>query len=470
MIVLDADRAILPDGDDLRVCPARVTIDGAMITHVEPLPQGPAPAGADRLAAPWVLAPAFVDAHTHLALHALRGAASTAASAGNLVEDVFFQVERAMTPDDIRALSRVGALEALLAGTAVVHDHYYAADAVLDASHDVGLAAIVAPALQDLDGPGMHDHDAVLALTAALDARPELAARGSGVMVGPHATDTVSTALLRRIVDLATARDLPIHLHVAQSLDEVARAAHHGTTPLGRLAADGLLDAGPRWQLVHGLFLTDGDLARLDPSRHALVACPRAWARFGFPAPVHRWRDAGVPILAGSDAAASNDAFGVQGELAPLAALWTADTAATAAHDAWRHNAGPAHAASAWDHRRARHAARPRAAALFRAATDLPGHIHPRLQSGRIAAGHLAHLALWDTSHPALWPGDDPVSGLVFGRPAGALHHLMVAGRWVGERGHFAASVLAAARDAGWIDEATARRRALLDRAGVATV
>ena len=78
-----------------------------------------------------LITPAFVDAHTHLALSVLRGLEIPRAHHGNLVEEFFFGVEKEMTADDVRAFVRMGAYEALLHGTGLVWDHYYHGDSVI---------------------------------------------------------------------------------------------------------------------------------------------------------------------------------------------------------------------------------------------------------------------------------------------------------------------------------------------------
>ncbi len=460
--VLYAPQALIdPTPDDNRTTPHRVsaliTIDPPHLTAVEIAPTA-VPDGADVLPDHLLLTPAFVDAHTHLTLHALRGVTTARAAAGNLVEDVFFRVESHLTPDDIRAFTRVGGLEAMLSGTAVVHDHFYAGRSVAEGLRDIGLAGLVAPALQDLSGPGAGGWEQALDDTAALDDDDALHAVGIGAMVGPHATDTVSDRLWRKAAELAEARSLPGHAHLAQSPDEHARAVATGArSAFDRLDRTHALAAGPGWQLVHGLYLDGQDLDGLAEHAPVMVACPRSWARFGFPADVVGWKDRGLRIAVGSDAAPSNDAMVVQAELAALDALWPAAVPQALP----LHARGPA--------RRALHGRRPDDAMLWRAATSRPGAIHPRLRSGRIAAGHLAHLAVWDTRHPALWPGDDVLQTLVHGRPAPALAQLMVAGRWRGPRGVdvFGAHVLGEDRVQAWIAEATQRRRALWARAGI---
>lgn len=448
MTVLRSQRVVLPEAP-LRVAPADVHVEGAWITHVGP-PEGP----CDEDLGDALLAPAFVDPHVHLALIGLRGLAVDTAADGNMVEDLFFRIESRLTREDVRAFARMGALEAVRHGTAAVWDHYYFADAVLDALRDVGLGGVVAPALQDLAGPGKDGWRDALDLTEALAAEP-LAEGGHGVALGPHATDTVSDTLWAAVAGRAEALDLPVHVHVAQSPEEVARARAHGhATPLERLAATGALAAGPSWLLVHGLFLADRDLVRLDRARHTLVVCPSAQGHFGFPAAVGAWTAAGVPWTVATDAACANDAHDLRRELGLLASWRVADVAARPA--AARFRATGEGADAVWADRqrlRAGRAAWTTPEGLLRRAWETTGRLHPQLPSGRVAPGHLAHLAVWDVDDATFWPGVDPLRALVFGSVGTALRGVMASGRWVRPDPD---EVVA------WREEAEARRRALV--------
>ena len=80
-----------------------------------------------------LLFPTLVNSHTHLAMGALRGITDGDAFTGNVVEDLFFRLEVALEPEDVRAFVRMGCWEALLAGTGSVWEHYYFGDAIADA-------------------------------------------------------------------------------------------------------------------------------------------------------------------------------------------------------------------------------------------------------------------------------------------------------------------------------------------------
>lgn len=413
-----------------------------------------------------LVSPAWVNAHTHLAMSSLRGVGGDGARRGNVVEDLWFRIESQLTPQDVRAFARMGALECLLCGTGAVFDHYYHASAVAQALLDVGLEGVVAPTLQDLAGPGASAWEEALDTTASLD--DDLALRASGVVVavGPHATDTVSDELWQRAVALAVERNLPVHVHVAQSFEEVERACAAGhESPVARLRAVGQLDKVPRTMLVHGIYTTTSDIDSLDPQRVVHVHCPASQAQFAHPAALARWTR--IPIALGTDAGACNDGMNVQRELLLLAHS-----------DAWRtthneplHELLDTHVAEGTsriaEHRLkvfSERESRARPWSVLRAVGAIPGGVHPRLPVGEIVVGARASLAVWDPQHPALWPARDPLRALAFGDAVSALHSLIIGGRIIGEVGAVRA-ILAQPEVRAWRQEADQRLAALLDRA-----
>lgn len=394
-----------------------------------------------------LVTPTFVNGHTHLAMAAFRGVGSLAARRKNVVEDLFFRLEQDLTGEEVRAFTRLGAYESLLAGVGTVFDHYYQGEAVAEALRDVGVTGVVAPTLQDLAGPGCRGHQAALDATVAIDESARFRAAGVVAAVGPHATDTVSLELWRRSVDLATARDLPIHAHAAQSGEELRRALdRHGTTPLGWLHREGILASSARLLLVHGIHVTERDLLHLDPERHTLGFCPFSQMEFCFPAAIARWHGARVPFLVASDCAASNDSMNVQKELrfvsgmGLLAATFSAAEARFAAGsgtlpDAAAVDLSRTSAFDAWTELRDPEA-------LLSTVWSVPGRLHPALPCGAIEPGCLANLLVLDPNHPTLWPVHDPLRALTMGDVAPAIDWLMLRGEFIGRRGDFHRSVL----------------------------
>eukprot|EP00292_Cryptomonas_paramecium_P010664 CAMPEP_0113673914 /NCGR_PEP_ID=MMETSP0038_2-20120614/7116_1 /TAXON_ID=2898 /ORGANISM="Cryptomonas paramecium" /LENGTH=331 /DNA_ID=CAMNT_0000590413 /DNA_START=95 /DNA_END=1087 /DNA_ORIENTATION=+ /assembly_acc=CAM_ASM_000170 len=262
-----------------------------------------------------MLCPAFVNTHTHLAMNAMRGVTTARDMAGNVVEDVFFRVEGSLTADDVRAFTRMGCYEAVLAGVGACFDHYYFGEAVAAAMAEVGMSGAVAPTLQDLSGPGLvlGGWEAALEQTLSIHRDPALRDRGIVAALGPHATDTVSPKLWSVIVENAERENIPIHVHVAQSHDEFRRAHDRsGLSPVGILERDGVLGSRASLLLIHAMFLSNQDLDKLSPERHTLGICPSSSVQFGFPCDVAAWRARGLGVAVGTDASCSSDQMNVQ--------------------------------------------------------------------------------------------------------------------------------------------------------------
>ncbi len=473
-------RVALRDGERLGVEPAGILVEAGHIQAVWPL--DPEPGGVDALAVragarlvdfgDRLVTPAFVNAHTHLALGALRGVALERATAGNMVESLFYRVEAAMSASDIRAFARVGAFESLLSGVGLVWDHYYEGEAVAEALLDVGLAGVVAPTLQDLGGPGADGADAALAATEALATSGRHATRGVFAAVGPHASDTVSDPLWKKAVDLALRLRLPVHAHVAQSVEEVRRAQErHGVGPVGHLARLGVFEAIPSGVWAHGLYASREDLGHLARPNQALVYCPYSQLLFGFPARVAEWSEAGVLWAVATDCAASNDSMNVQKELRFVDGQRTVGTAFTPEYERFLESGQLADAERVWARRQAfaADAGSPeggtdRAASLLSRVWSVPGRLHPGFVAGEIAPGALANLLVFERDHPATWPEHAPFRTLALGDPCPALHAMVVMGRTIGEPGDFHRSLIRSEPYTSAVTEASDRLVRLLER------
>lgn len=413
--------------------------------------------------------PTFVNAHTHLAMSFFRGFEVEDSTRGNMIEDLFYHVEGKLTYDDVRAFTRMGAYESLLAGVGFVWDHYYFGEAVAEGIADVGLAGVVAPALQDVFGPGVSWLDAQMESTRTIAGSSRLKERGIFAAFGPHATDTVSPALWKRILDGAQQANLPLHMHLAQSIEEW-RTAHDGGggSPFGLLQRAGVMDSTVPSLFVHGIFLSRAELELLARrSGSALAFCPFSQLVFQFPAAVREWEEVGIPWALATDCVASNDSMNVQKEMRYVAGLanqrvtysyeytkFLQEGGAAAVNDTALRRAGQQEESQRWSD----------AGFLLKRVTTAIGDLHPQVKVGRLAPGCLANLAVWDSEHPSFWPGARDLRALTMGDTLGALKNMMVAGRWLGRGENLQSELLGTAEYRDAVREATQRLTALQRR------
>lgn len=219
----------------------------------------------------------FVIAHHHLYSALALGMPFPARAPRTFVETlqrIWWNLDRALDADMVRASALAGGLEAARCGATFVIDHHSSPNAVsgsLDiiaaALDEIGLSHLLCVELSDRDGAG--PRDAGLRETARyLQSRPGL--------VGLHASFTVSDALLERAVTLAGRYRTGLHVHVAEAeSDEVHCERRHGRRVLQRFAAAGVLDS-PRTLLAHGLYLDRRERAIFRRSRAWLVQNPES--------------------------------------------------------------------------------------------------------------------------------------------------------------------------------------------------
>jgi 5-methylthioadenosine/S-adenosylhomocysteine deaminase len=153
--------------------------------------------------------------------------------------------------------------------------------------------------------------------------------------LAPHAPYTVSNGTFERIATLAAQLDLPIHVHLHETRDEIEESIRqHGVRPLERLHRLGLL--GPNLIAVHAVHL-ETDEIRLLASHGATVAhCPTSNMKLASGiAPVARMAELGLRTGLGTDGAASNnrlDLFHEMRHAALLAKAFSGDVTALDAH------------------------------------------------------------------------------------------------------------------------------------------
>lgn len=379
----------------------------------------------------WLLTPAFVNAHTHIAMNFFRGVSFS--NAKNMMEDIFFKLESRLTHQDVRAFSRMGAFENLSNGVACVWDHYYYGNAIAEAMADVGLSGVVAPTIQDIAGPGKHTWKRSLKETFDISNSVEFQKKGIFAALGPHATDTVSPQLWAEILQMAKKYNLPIHCHLAQSAEEAKRSLKlHRKSPVELLESLDILD----WKhnlWAHGIYITKSDLSLLVRKKQTIAFCPFSQVIFQFPAHIQEWEKAKLNWVIGTDCSASNDSMNLQKEMRFVAGLssvkMTYSTTTQRLQDSLTYKNILAveqlqKENQLWNKRFES------GENLLKKTFSNSENIHPKAKFGKIEQGHFANIIAWDTNHPSFWPGTEVVRTLAYGDTTNAIANLMVAGEW----------------------------------------
>jgi cytosine/adenosine deaminase-related metal-dependent hydrolase len=193
--------------------------------------------------------PGLVCAHHHLYSALARGMPAPPATPNDFAEilqQVWWRLDTALDLDMLRASARLGAVEALLAGTTGIVDHHESPnaiegslDVIADACAEVGVRVACAYGVTDRHGPDG-------AARGLAENERFLRAGGRG-LVGVHAAFTCTDETLAAAAGLARDLGVGVHIHVAEGPPDATAGER-----LARLAADD-------WLLVHCVQL-DRDL------------------------------------------------------------------------------------------------------------------------------------------------------------------------------------------------------------------
>jgi 5-methylthioadenosine/S-adenosylhomocysteine deaminase len=362
----------------------------------------------------------------------------------------------------------MGAYECLLNGVGFVWDHYYFGRATANALQQVGLAGVVAPTLQDLAGPGIKWLERQWDETHHIASHDDFANAGIFAAYGPHATDTVSTDLWKRIAKEAKQTELPIHTHLAQSQEEYLKVfSREGKSPVQYLKNIGLLEKETAGLFVHGIFISKDELPLLATNNKALVFCPFSQLIFQFPAAVAEWEKAGVRWTVATDCVASNDSMNVQKELRYVAGLANMGVTYSPEHQRFLNTSGTESAKNVGDFRSSQQDLSMKfsdSEFLLQKLFLTSESLHPKFRVGRLSAGSLANLIVWDNTHPSMWPATQNLRTLAMGDTTQAIHNMMVAGKWVGKDGNFHNSLVHSSEYESSLREAEERLNALKNR------
>jgi 5-methylthioadenosine/S-adenosylhomocysteine deaminase len=349
-----------------------------------------------------VLIPGLINAHTHSPMVLLRGLADDLPLMSWLTQHIWPAEQRWVNPEFVLAGTRLAALEMLRSGTTCFNDMYFYPEVTARAAGEAGMRALVGMIVVDFPTAYAEAAEEYLSKGLALHERY----RHHGLIrtaFAPHAPYSVADAALTRVRTLADELEVPVHIHLHETRDEIVQSLReHGERPLARLSRLGLLASN--LAAVHMTQLEDGEIEAMARAGAKVVHCPESNLKLasGF-CPVVRLMEAGVDVALGTDGAASNNDLDMMGEM---------QTAALLAK-------GVARSASALPAYRAL-----RMATLNGArALGIDG------ETGSLEVGKSADMVAIDLTDPDTQPVYNPVSQVVYAAGRDQVRHVWVAGR-----------------------------------------
>lgn len=283
-----------------------------------------------------VLIPGLINLHTHAAMSLMRGLADDLPLMTWLKEHIWPAENRHVSADFVRDGSLLACAEMLRAGITCFNDMYFFPEATAEAVLASGLRAALGIIVLEFPSPYAGDAEDYLrkglGVRDAFKGEPRLT-----FTMAPHAPYTVSDRSLAKILTLADQLELPIHMHLHETADEIAASlAENKLRPLARLEALGLL--GPSLIAVHMVHLNESEIELIARTGVHVAHCPSSNLKLASGiAPVAALLAAGVNVALGTDGAASNNRLDLLNEARTAALLAkgsTGDPTAVDAHQA----------------------------------------------------------------------------------------------------------------------------------------
>ena len=259
--------------------------------------------------------PASLCGHTHFYGAFARGWAYPGpppARFGEILERLWWRLDKALTPADLRASAQICLADAIRHGTTTLIDHHASPNAI-GGSLDIiaeevvnsGVRAALCYEVTDRDGAarsqaGLAENVRFLRRLQA-QPQPQLAAS-----FGLHASLTLSRETLAAAVQMAAGLETGFHIHAAEGQEDVEDSlAKSGQRVIHRLHDAGIL--GPRTIVAHAIHIDESEMEVLAATDSWVTHQPRSNMNNAVgTGPVEQLLGQGVKVALGNDGFSNN--------------------------------------------------------------------------------------------------------------------------------------------------------------------
>ena len=393
--------ALLPDGTTPLT---NIMLDGAKISTIGEVPEDFHPArvldGTGHLAIP-----GLVNAHTHASMTLLRSYADDM-NLMDWLQHKILPVEMEMNRSDHYWGAMLAAAEMIRTGTTAFADMYGPfMDVVAKVVIDSGLRGALSRGISGVAPYG----ETKLADNTAL--YQEFHGAGDGrvtVMYGAHALYSCPPNLMKKVAAEAQKVGAEIHIHMSETRGEVENCLKkYGKRPFAHVESTGIFDGGTL--AAHCVWLDDEDISII--KKHGIRVAHNPGSNMKLAsgvAPVPRLLREGVCVGLGTDGAASNNNLDMLEEVRLAALLHKVDRLDPLAVPALE---------------------------AVRMGTEYGAQAVGLKDTGKLAPGQQADIALISLQNTAFCPKHNLVSLLAYSAHSAAVDTLLVAGKVLMEKG-----------------------------------
>ena len=251
--------------------------------------------------------PGLINTHAHMAMSIFRGLADDLPLMTWLNDHIWPAEKRYVSPEFVYNYTMLSIAESIRSGVTCVNDMYFHGDYVAKAFRDSSIRGVVAFGI--MNSPKN-------ALLMAENFEQDDFIKAS---LAPHALYTVGPEAIAKCVDFASKKNLLLHTHLAETVDETEQIlAKYNKTPATLMNEIGAFDYKGS-SFAHCVHLTDEEISIMGNKNVNISHCLESNLKLasGF-APIKKLIDAGANVSIGTDGAASNNDQSIIGEMSTV--------------------------------------------------------------------------------------------------------------------------------------------------------
>jgi 5-methylthioadenosine/S-adenosylhomocysteine deaminase len=397
ILTMDRENSILEDNF--------LCIQGDTISHISAHGEGSFEAMITVDAKGGLILPGLINGHTHAAMSLFRGLADDLPLM-EWLNNYIFPAESKIDAEFVTTGTLLACAEMIMSGTTTFCDMYLFENEVATAAQKAGMRCLVGEVLYDFTSPNYGPAQKGLEYTESLilDWQDDPLV---SIAVEPHSLFTCSPDLLMAANELALKYEVPLIIHVAETLKEVSEVkTRYGKGPVEHLNSMGLL--GPHFIADHCVHLEKVDIKRMAEHGAKVVHNPESNMKLASGiAPVPEMIAQGVIVGLGTDGCASNNNLDLFTEMDMAAKLHKIHTMNPTVMDALT--------------------------VMKMATIDGANALGIGERTGSLEMGKKADIIVVDTNKPHLTPLYNPYSHLVYAARGNDVCHAVINGRLVME-------------------------------------
>ncbi|EHP89632.1 amidohydrolase [Methanotorris formicicus] len=253
-----------------------------------------------------IVIPGLINTHTHIPMTLFRGVADDLPLM-DWLNNYIWPMEAKLNADIVYAGTLLGCLEMIKSGTTTFNDMYFFLDGIVKAVDEMGMRAVLSYGMIDLfDGEKRKKE--LKNAEENIKMIKKLNNERIGVALGPHAPYTCSKELLMEVHEMAKKYNIPIHIHMNETLDEIKMVKEKtGMRPFEYLNSFGFFD-GVSVIAAHCVHLSDEEIKIIKEKKINVSHNPISNLKLASGiAPIPKLVENGINVTLGTDGCGSNN-------------------------------------------------------------------------------------------------------------------------------------------------------------------